>query len=30
MDGNDSVQEFYEANGYAAERRVSMGKKLPV
>jgi ribosomal protein S18 acetylase RimI-like enzyme len=28
MDGNESVQGFYEANGYAAEKRISMGKKL--
>ena len=28
MDGNDKVQGFYEANGYAVEKRISMGKKL--
>jgi ribosomal protein S18 acetylase RimI-like enzyme len=30
MDGNEQVQGFYEANGYAVEKRVSMGKKLSV
>lgn len=30
MDGNEQVQEFYEANGYSVEKRVSMGKRLPV
>lgn len=30
MDGNDEVQGFYEANGYAVEKRISMGKKLSV
>jgi ribosomal protein S18 acetylase RimI-like enzyme len=28
LDGNDKVQGFYEANGYAVEKRISMGKKL--
>ena len=28
LEGNETVQRFYEANGYAAERRVSMGKRL--
>ncbi len=28
-DGNDAVAAFYEALGYAVERRVSMGKCLP-
>lgn len=30
MDGNEQVQGFYEANGYSVEKRVSMGKRLPV
>ena len=29
MDGNEQTQEFYEANGYSVEKRVSMGKRLP-
>ena len=28
MEGNESVQRFYLANGYSVEQRVSMGKKL--
>ncbi|MBN1436716.1 MAG: GNAT family acetyltransferase [Sedimentisphaerales bacterium] len=28
MEGNEAVQEFYLANGYSVEQRVSMGKKL--
>ena len=28
MDGNEQVQQFYEANGYAVEKRISMGKKI--
>lgn len=28
-DGNDAVAAFYEALGYAVEKRVSMGKVLP-
>jgi len=28
MEGNESVQKFYLANGYSVEQRVSMGKKL--
>ncbi len=28
MEGNESVQKFYLANGYSVEKRVSMGKKL--
>ena len=30
MDDNEQVQGFYEANGYSVEKRVSMGKRLPV
>jgi ribosomal protein S18 acetylase RimI-like enzyme len=30
MDGNDWVQGFYEANGYCVEKRISMGKRLPL
>ncbi len=29
MKGNHQVQTFYEANGYSAEERISMGKRLP-
>jgi ribosomal protein S18 acetylase RimI-like enzyme len=29
MEGNEQVKSFYEANGYAVENRVSMGKRLP-
>jgi hypothetical protein len=28
LEGNEAVQRFYIANGYAVEQRVSMGKKL--
>ncbi len=28
LEGNKSVQKFYIANGYAVEKRISMGKKL--
>ncbi len=28
MDGNEPVQQFYQANGYQIERRISMGKLL--
>ena len=28
IEGNESAREFYEANGYSVEPRVSMGKKL--
>ncbi len=28
MDGNDAVQQFYQANGYLIEKRISMGKRL--
>ena len=28
MEGNEAVQQFYLANGYSAEQRVSMGMKL--
>lgn len=29
MSGNESVGEFYESLGYAVEKRVSMGKRIP-
>ena len=29
MDGNEAVQNFYLANGYLTEKRISMGKSLP-
>ncbi len=29
MEGNEAVESFYLANGYAAEKRISMGKRLP-
>ena len=29
MEGNEQVRGFYEAIGYAVEKRVSMGKRLP-
>jgi ribosomal protein S18 acetylase RimI-like enzyme len=28
MDGNDAVEQFYHANGYSVEKRISMGKRL--
>lgn len=28
LEGNETVQEFYLANGYSVEQRISMGKKL--
>jgi ribosomal protein S18 acetylase RimI-like enzyme len=28
MGGNEEAQRFYEANGYSAENRISMGKEL--
>ena len=28
LEGNETVQGFYQANGYAVEKRVSMGKRL--
>lgn len=28
MEGNDPVQEFYNALGYAVEKRISMGKEI--
>lgn len=28
MDGNEAVQRFYESNGYSAEKRISMGKRI--
>lgn len=28
LEGNETVQRFYQANGYAVEKRVSMGKRL--
>ena len=27
-DGNEHVQGFYQANGYAVEKRISMGKRI--
>jgi ribosomal protein S18 acetylase RimI-like enzyme len=30
MDGNEQVQAFYGANGYSVEKRISMGKRIPV
>ena len=29
MEGNEIVESFYTANGYEAEKRISMGKRLP-
>ena len=29
MDGNEAVENFYLANGYITEKRISMGKSLP-
>ena len=29
MEGNEAVENFYIANGYQAEKRISMGKCLP-
>ena len=29
-DGNEAVENFYLANGYLTEKRISMGKSLPV
>ena len=28
IDGNEGVQRFYQAKGYLAEKRISMGKRL--
>ena len=28
-DGNELVEEFYQANGYSAEARICMGKTIP-
>jgi ribosomal protein S18 acetylase RimI-like enzyme len=28
MEGNEAVESFYLANGYATEKRISMGKRL--
>ena len=28
MEGNEAVEAFYLANGYATEKRISMGKRL--
>ncbi len=28
MEGNEAVEAFYIANGYATEKRISMGKRL--
>ena len=30
IDGNDGAEEFYHRCGYATEKRISMGKKLPL
>jgi len=30
MDGNEQVQAFYGSNGYSVEKRISMGKRIPV
>ena len=29
MEGNEAVENFYLANGYHTEKRISMGKRLP-
>jgi ribosomal protein S18 acetylase RimI-like enzyme len=29
MEGNEVVENFYLANGYQTEKRISMGKRLP-
>ena len=29
MDGNEPVQQFYQATGYQTEKRINMGKRLP-
>jgi len=29
MEGNEAVENFYKANGYQTEKRISMGKRLP-
>ena len=29
MEGNESVAAFYSSLGYAIEKRVSMGKRIP-
>jgi ribosomal protein S18 acetylase RimI-like enzyme len=29
VEGNEAVLSFYAAHGYAAEKRISMGKRLP-
>jgi hypothetical protein len=29
MNGNEEVESFYRKLGYEAERRISMGKKIP-
>ena len=29
MEGNEAVENFYLANGYLTEKRISMGKSLP-
>ncbi len=29
MEGNETVEKFYLANGYQTEKRISMGKRLP-
>lgn len=30
MEGNEAVQRFYRASGYDTEKRISMGKRLPL
>lgn len=30
MDDNEAVEKFYFSNGYQTEKRISMGKQLPV
>ncbi len=30
LESNDGVTGFYRRNGYAAEKRISMGKRIPV
>ena len=29
MEGNEEVRQFYQANGFKVEKRISMGKRLP-
>lgn len=30
MEGNEAVEAFYLSNGYQTEKRISMGKRLPI